>query len=80
MREKSQPFIQGLDALALHQRIALKSEFRDGIGDAIVETAVESSKFVDLDRRAAFKCQIRYRLAEIAIVVNNLVNRESLLR
>ena len=80
VREKSQPFIQGLDAIVLHQRIALKGIFRDSIGDAIVETAVESSKFVDLDRHAAFKCQIRYSLAQIAVVVNDLVNRESLLR
>lgn len=77
VREKSQPFIQGLDAIALHQRMALKNVFRDGIGDAIVETAVESSKFIDLDRYTLFKCQIRYGLAQIAIVVNHLVNRES---
>ena len=60
--------------------MALESEFRDGIGDAVVEAAVESSKFVYLDRRTALKCQIRYCLAQIAIVVNDLVNRESLLQ
>jgi len=56
----------------------LKSVFRDGIGDAIVETAVESSKLIDLDRHTPFECQIRYGLAQIAIVVNDLVHRESL--
>ena len=54
--------------------------FRNGIGDAIVETAVQSSELVDLDRHTPFKGQIRYRLAQIAIVVNHLVNRESLFR
>jgi hypothetical protein len=79
VREKSEPLIQGLDAIVVHQRTALKRILRDGIGDRIVKTAVESSKLVCLDRRATFKCQIRYRLAEIAVVVNNLINRESLL-
>jgi hypothetical protein len=79
VREESQSFIQGLDAIVFQQRTALKSIFRDGIGDSIVETAVESSELVYLDRRAALEREIRYRLAQIAVVVNNLVNREPLL-
>ena len=78
MREKSQSFIQGLDAIIFQQTPALKSIFGDGIGNSIVETAVESSELVYLDRRAALKREIRYRLAQIAVVVNNLVNREPL--
>ena len=80
VREESEPFIQRLDAHVLEQRTALERIFRDGIGDTVIETAVERSKLVDLDRRATFKCQIRYRLAKIAVVVNDLINRESLLR
>ena len=79
VREKSQSFIQGLDAIVFHQGTALKGIFRDGIGDTIVETAVESSKLVYLDRHAALEREIRYCLAQIAVVVNNLVNREPLL-
>ena len=79
VREKPQSFIQGFDAIIFHQRTALKRVFRDGIGDSIVETAVESSKLVYLDRYLALERQIRYSLAEIAVVVNNLVNREPLL-
>ena len=79
VREESKPFIQGLDAVLLRQGTALKRVLRHGVGDPIVKTAVESSKLVCLDRRATFKCQIRYGLAEIAVVVNNLVDRESLL-
>ena len=80
VREKSQPFIQRLDAIALHQRIALKSVFRDGIGDAIVETAVESPKLIYPNLRTTFKCQLRYRLAEVAVVVNDLIDRKSIFR
>ncbi len=58
----------------------LVRKFRDGIGDCVVEAAVQSSKFVYLDRRTVLECQFRYCLAEIAIVVNDLVNRESLLQ
>ncbi len=64
--------------MTFHHRMALKSVFRDGIGNAIVEAAVESSKLIVVDRHATLKCQIRYGLAQIAIVVNDLVNRESL--
>jgi hypothetical protein len=61
------------DAVGLHQRNALESVFRDGIGNAIVETAVESSKFIDLHGHTPLKRQIRCRLAQIAIVVDHLV-------
>ena len=80
MREESEPFVQRLDANVLEQRSALERIFRDGIRNAIVQAAVESSKLVCRDLRVTFKCQISYRLAKIPIVVNNLVNRESLLR
>ena len=43
MCEKTEAFIHGLNALSGYQRIALRGKFRDGIGDAIVEAAVESS-------------------------------------
>jgi hypothetical protein len=78
VREKSKPFVQGLYANVLDQRIPLKGIFGHCIGDTIVETAVESSKLVYLDRTAALKCEIRYCLTEITVVVNNLLNRESL--
>ena len=79
MGEKSQPFVQRFDPIVLQQRTALKSMFRHGIGDSIVETAVESSKLVYLDRLVALEREIRYCLTKITIVVNNLVNREPML-
>jgi len=78
VREKSEPFVQGLYASVLDQRIPLKSIFGHRIGDTIVETAVESSKLVYLDRSAAFKCEIGYCLTKVTVVVNNLINREPL--
>lgn len=56
VREKPEPFIQRLDTIVLHRGTALKRILRDGVGDPIVKTAVESSKLVCLHRRASFKC------------------------
>jgi hypothetical protein len=78
VREKSQPFVQGLYAKVLYQRIPLKSVFGHRVGDAIVETAVESSKLVYSDRSAALECEIGDCLTQIAVVVNNLLNCEPL--
>jgi hypothetical protein len=78
VREKSQPFVQGLYASVLYQRIPLKSVFGHRIGDTIVETAVESSKLVYSDRSATFECEIGDCLTQIAVVVNNLLNCEPL--
>ncbi|MEA3179474.1 MAG: hypothetical protein QOI59_2997 [Gammaproteobacteria bacterium] len=78
--QKSQSFIQGFDAIILHQGVALKRILGDGIGDSVVQTAVESSKFVNFYQRGTLKCEIGYRLAQIAVVVNNLVHREPSLR
>ena len=75
MREKSQPFVQRLN-IRVHQKIPLKSKFRDGIGDTIVETPIERSKLVYFDRSAMFECEIGYCLTQIAVVVNNLVKCE----
>ena len=80
VREKSKPFVQSLYAKVLDQRVALKRIFGHRIRDTIVETAVESSKLVYLDRSAAFECEIGYGLTEITVVVNDLINRKPLQR
>src|SRR6185312_17465508 len=43
------------------------------------EAAVESSKFIDFNRCCDFECQIRDGLAQIAVVVNDLIHRKALL-
>ena len=78
--EKSQPFIQRLHAVVGHVRVALVRVLGDGLGDAIVETSVERSKFVYCDRRIALERQVRDGLAEIAVVMNDLIYRKALLQ
>ena len=79
VREKSQPFTQRLNAIVRHDRKALVGVFRHSIGDAVVEAAVERSKFIYFDRRFDLECQIRDGLAQIAVVVNDLIHRKALL-
>ena len=73
-------FIQRLSAAIGHVRIALVRVLRDGLGDSIVETSVERSKFVYLNRRVALECQVRDGLAQIAVVMNHLIYRKALLQ
>src|ERR1700681_4261218 len=54
------------------------SPFRHRIRDCVVQAAVKCSKFLNLDPRAVFESPIRYRLAQITVVANNLLNRVSL--
>jgi len=62
------------------QRIALEREFLHRISDSVVEAAVERAEFVDVDRLTAIERQIHDRLAEIAIIVDDLVDGETLLQ
>ena len=78
MHQKPELFIQGSGAPALKQGLALKHIFRHGIGDAVVEASVESPEFVDLDFHLTLSRQIRYCLAKIAVVVDNLIDGETM--
>lgn len=80
MRKRAETFVQRLNAPVRKRKIALVGKFGDGIGDGIVETAVERSKFFDVDRRTVIDRQFRNRLAEIAIVMDNLVYGEPVLQ
>ena len=55
-------------------KIALVAEFGDGIGNGIVQTAVERPKLVYEKRRIALIGEISYGLAQVAIIVHNLVD------
>jgi hypothetical protein len=79
MREKSELLIQRYGVLTLRPGIALKDIFRDGVGNAVIEAAVESSKFVYLDRLATLIGQTHYRLAQIPVVMHHLNSGEALL-
>jgi len=80
VREKSQPLVQRLHAVVRRDGIALVGVFRDGFGDAVIETAVERSELVDFDGRLLLERQIGNGLAEIAIVVDHLLHGKSLLK
>ena len=80
MRKRAETLVQRLNAPVRRRKIALVGKFGDGIGDGIVETAVERSKFFDVDRRTPIDRQFRNRLAEIAIVMDNLVDGEPVLQ
>ena len=53
--EKAEPFTQRLLRFLCNQSIALVGNFLDGIGDGVVQAAVERSKLGGLDWRIAFK-------------------------
>jgi len=78
--EKSQAFIQRLDAVVRQDRIALVGVLGDSVGDAIVKAAVECPEFIRFYRRVEFERQIRDGLTQIAVVVNDLIDGESLLQ
>lgn len=62
------------------QRNSLVSLFRepgDGVGDRVVKTSIQGSELVDRKRSVALDRQIGDGLAQIAIVVHDLVNSEA---
>src|SRR5688500_16741470 len=80
VRQKTQPLIQRMDPRIFKQEIALIDESRNRIGDCVAQAAVERAKFVDREERIAFECQIGYRLTQVAVVVDHLVDREATLQ
>src|SRR6185312_517735 len=75
VREKPQPLIPRLGLAIRRHGVSLITEFRYGVGYGIVQAPVERSKLVYLDHRIALECQVGYCLAEIAVVVNDLLDR-----
>src|SRR5581483_1603039 len=80
VRKKSQPFIQRLNAIVGRDGIALVGIFCNGFRDAVIEAAVECSKLVYFNVCLALERQIRNGLTQIAIVVNDLIYRKTLLQ
>src|SRR6185437_3416725 len=73
--EKTQPLIPRSGLTNGRHGVSLITEFRYGVGYGIVQAPVERSKLVYLDHRIALECQVGYCLAEIAVVVNDLLDR-----
>jgi hypothetical protein len=55
--------------------IALNAESSHGVGNGVVQTAIEGSEFADAERRIPLLGKIRDGLAQVAVVVNDLVQR-----
>jgi hypothetical protein len=55
-------------------RVALDHELRDCVGDRVVETAVQRAELFDRERRVELDRQVGDGLAEIAVVVDDLVD------
>lgn len=80
MREESQPHVQCVGLLLGDDEIVLVAEFGDGGGDGIVQAAVEGPEFIDVDQRVAFECQIGDGLAKVAVVVDDFLDRKTMLQ
>ena len=61
-----------------HQQVALVTELGDSIGDRVVEASIERTELVDLDNRIKLEGQVRYGLAKIAVVVNDLLDGKAM--
>jgi hypothetical protein len=55
-----------------HRALAKPRVLRDGLGDGVVQAAVERMKLVHGDRRVEVVGQLRDDLADVAVVVNHL--------
>ena len=78
MREKPKVQIHGLTAVVGDDLIALAPELGDGIGYGVVEAFVESEKLIRRDRRLLLDGHLGNGLAEIPIIVDNLIHGEPL--
>jgi hypothetical protein len=74
VRKDAQALVPCTGVAVGNDRIALIAKLGDGVGDRVVETAIERPKLLDRDRGIDLDCQIRYRLAKIAVVVNDLLD------
>lgn len=54
--------------------VALKTELCDSVGDGIVQTPIQGAELPDGEWRISLKCQISDCLADVAVVVNDLVD------
>lgn len=62
--------------LAGDDRVTLIAEFRHRIGDRVIEAAVQGPKLINLERHVSLEGQVGDRLAQVAVIVDHLVNGE----
>ena len=60
-----------------HRHIALGSELRHSIGDCIVQAAVQGFELFDAERRVPLYSKASDGLAQITVVMNDLIHHVS---
>jgi hypothetical protein len=78
VREEADPLVQHRVHPVRFGGLLLIAEFGDGYGDGVIQAAIQRAELVDLDRGGHFERQVGDRLAEVAVVVHDLVHRESM--
>src|SRR5204863_8214179 len=74
--ERAQVLVGATGALDQDVELALARVLGDGLGDRVVETAVERTELLGAERRVAFDRELGDRLTDIAVVVNYLRDGE----
>jgi hypothetical protein len=80
LNQEPDPLIGCRFVLAGHGRVALKAERGDRICDGVVQAAIQRSELVDGERRIALERQVGDGLAQIAVVVDILVDGDAQLQ
>jgi len=78
LRKKPQSLV-GAGIVTGKNIVALRVKLGGGDGDCIVQEAVQSAKLIIRDRGIKLDWEIGHGLAEIAVVVDDLLNREPVL-
>ena len=69
---------QALGSMVDDGALADAGELRDGVGDGLVEAAIEHAKLVRADGRAALDGELRDDLAHVAVIVDDLRDAQPL--
>ena len=77
-RKQPQPLIHRLAFLVNDDHIMTVRVRGYSVGNRVIEATVQSAEFLHVDRRLLFGCEFRDRLAEIAVVVDDLADGKSL--
>ena len=61
-------------------QVTLIIEFGDRTGNAIIKAAIERPKLADLDVRIELEREVGDRLAQVTVVVHDLIHGEAVLQ
>jgi len=78
--QEAQALVEYVCALLGDREFPSVGKFRHGVGNGIVEAAVEGLELDRLERYGVFKRHLRDGLTQIAVVVHHLVHRKSMVQ